>query len=159
MKKKKAMLIATAVLTAQVMSIPVYVAENSVSINEESMYNDYLNICVENDSSQSEYCRFVIRTKEGSLSTNNDKKLTYSNFYSSYTTININGADYIYGEGEEIQKPVFDKETKSSISTQKFGDIEVTQFLRFVNGFTDKYNDMVEISYEIKNTSKEKADV
>ncbi len=125
MKKKKAMLIATAVLTAQVMSIPVYAAENSVSINEES----------------------------------NDKKLTYSNFYSSYTTININGADYIYGEGEEIQKPVFDKETKSSISTQKFGDIEVTQFLRFVNGFTDKYNDMVEISYEIKNTSKEKADV
>ena len=143
------------------MSIPVYAAENNVSMNEESMYNDYLNICVENDSSQSEYCRFVIRTKEGSLSTNNDndKKLTYSNFYSSYTTININGADYIYGEGEEIKKPVFDKETKSSISTQKFGDIEVTQFLRFVNGFTDKYNDMVEISYEIKNTSKEKADV
>lgn len=161
MKKKKAMLIATTVLTAQVMSIPVYAAENSVSINEESMYNDYLNICVENDSSQSEYCRFVIRTKEGSLSTNNDndKKLTYSNFYSSYTTININGADYIYGEGEEIQEPVFDKETKSSISTQKFGDIEITQFLRFVNGFTDKYNDMVEISYEIKNTGKEEANV
>ena len=161
MKKKKAMLITTAVLAAQVMSVPVYAAENSVSINEESMYNDYLNICVENDSSQSEYCRFVIRTKEGSLSTNNDndKKLTYSNFYSSYTTININGADYIYGEGEEIQEPVFDKETKSSISTQKFGDIEITQFLRFVNGFTDKYNDMVEISYEIKNTGKEEADV
>ena len=161
MKKKKAMLITAAVLAAQVMSIPVYAAENNVSINEESMYNDYLNICVENDSSQSEYCRFVIRTKEGSLSTNNDndKKLTYSNFYSSYTTININGADYIYGEGEEIQKPVFDKETKSSISIQKFGDIEITQFLRFVNGFTDKYNDMVEISYEIKNTSKEEANV
>ena len=98
MKKKKAMLITTAVLAAQVMSIPVYAAENNVSINEESMYNDYLNIFVENDSSQSEYCRFVIRTKEGSLSTNNDndKKLTYSNFYSSYTTININGADYIW---------------------------------------------------------------
>ncbi len=161
MKKKKAMLITTAVLAAQVMSIPVYAAENNVSINEESMYNDYLNIFVENDSSQSEYCRFVIRTKEGSLSTNNDndKKLTYSNFYSSYTTININGADYIYGEGEEIQEPVFDKETKSSVSTQKFGDVEVTQFLRFVNGFTDKYNDMVEISYEIKNTGKEKANV
>ncbi|MGM9977517.1 MAG: hypothetical protein ACI33J_01840 [Clostridium sp.] len=161
MKKKKAMLITTAVLVAQVMSIPVYAAENNVSINEESMYNDYLNICVENDSSQSEYCRFVIRTKEGSLSTNNDndKKLTYSNFYSSYTTININGADYIYGEGEEIQEPVFDKETKSSISTQKFGDIEITQFLRFVNGFTDKYNDMAEISYEIKNTGKEEANV
>lgn len=161
MKKKKAMLITTAILAAQVMSIPVYAAENNVSINEESMYNDYLNICVENDSSQSEYCRFVIRTKEGSLSTNNDndKKLTYSNFYSSYTTININGEDYIYGEGEEIQEPVFDKETKSSVSTQKFGDVEVTQFLRFVNGFTDKYNDMVEISYEIKNTGKEKANV
>lgn len=161
MKKKKAMLITTAILAAQVMSIPVYAAENNVSINEESMYNDYLNICVENDSSQSEYCRFVIRTKEGSLSTNNDndKKLTYSNFYSSYTTININGEDYIYGEGEEIQEPVFDKETKSSVSTQKFGDVEVTQFLRFVNGFTDKYNDMVEISYEIKNTSKEEANV
>lgn len=161
MEKKKAMLITTAVLAAQVMSIPVYAAENNVSINEESMYNDYLNICVENDSSQSEYCRFVIRTKEGSLSTNNDndKKLTYSNFYSSYTTININGEDYIYGEGEEIQEPVFDKETKSSISIQKFGDIEITQFLRFVNGFTDKYNDMVEISYEIKNTSKEEANV
>lgn len=161
MKKKKAMLITTAILAAQVMSIPVYAAENNVSINEESMYNDYLNIFVENDSSQSEYCRFVIRTKEGSLSTNNDndKKLTYSNFYSSYTTININGADYIYGEGEEIQEPVFDKETKSSVSTQKFGDVEVTQFLRFVNGFTDKYNDMVEISYEIKNTGKEKANV
>ena len=161
MKKKKAMLITAAVLAAQVMSIPVYAAENNVSINEESMYNDYLNICVENDSSQSEYCRFVIRTKEGSLSTNNDndKKLTYSNFYSSYTTININGEDYIYGEGEEIQEPVFDKETKSSISIQKFGDIEITQFLRFVNGFTDKYNDMVEISYEIKNTSKEEANV
>jgi len=161
MKKKKAMLITTAILAAQVMSIPVYAAENNVSINEESMYNDYLNICVENDSSQSEYCRFVIRTKEGSLSTNNDndKKLTYSNFYSSYTTININGEDYIYGEGEEIQKPVFDKETKSSISIQKFGDIEITQFLRFVNGFTDKYNDMVEISYEIKNTGKEEANV
>ena len=161
MKKKKAMLITAAVLAAQVMSIPVYAAENNVSINEESMYNDYLNICVENDSSQSEYCRFVIRTKEGSLSTNNDndKKRTYSNFYSSYTTININGEDYIYGEGEEIQEPVFDKETKSSISIQKFGDIEITQFLRFVNGFTDKYNDMVEISYEIKNTSKEEANV
>ena len=161
MKKRKIMLALSAILAFQTVSIPVFATENDVTITEDSMYNDYLNLFVEKDNSQGEYCRFVVRTKEGSVSTkdDNEKKIMYNNFYSSYTTININGINYIYGEGEEVQKTVFDKETKSSISIQRFGDIEITQFLRFVNGFTDKYKDMIEISYEVKNTGKEEANI
>ena len=157
MKKSKILLTMSALVALQTINIPAFATENDVTITENTMYNDYLNLSVEKDNNEGEYCRFVVKTNEGSLSTKNDneKKIMYNNFYSSYTTININGVNYIYGEGEEIQKPVFDKETKSSISIQKFGDVEITQFLRFVNGFTDKYKDMVEISYEVNNTSKE----
>ena len=157
MKKSKILLTMSVVFALQTISIPAFATENDVTITENTMYNDYLNLSVEKDNNEGEYCRFVVKTKEGSLSTKNDneKKIMYNNFYSSYTTININGANYIYGEGEEIQKPFFDEETKSSISIQKFGDVEIIQFLRFVNGFTDKYKDMVEVSYEVNNTSKE----
>ena len=74
---------------------------------------------------------------------------------SGWNSRSVDNTGYLFEiDLNSVNQVFFDKETKSSISIQKFGDVEITQFLRFVNGFTDKYKDMVEISYEVKKHRK-----
>lgn len=139
----------------------VYAAENDIKINDNSMNNQYIKLAVELNEKESEYCRFYLESIKGNLDSeqDDDKKLLYNNFYSSYTTINIDGVKHIYGQGKTIQKPIYDEKTKSNISIQSFGDIEVKQSLKFVEGFTENHEDMLEINYSIKNNGKKDSKV
>ncbi|SHH48948.1 hypothetical protein SAMN02745196_00539 [Clostridium collagenovorans DSM 3089] len=139
----------------------VYATENDIKINDNIMNNQYIKLAVELNEKESEYCRFYLESLKGNLDSekDDDKKLLYNNFYSSYTTINIDGVKHIYGQGKTIQKPIYDEKTKSNISIQSFGDIEVKQILKFVEGFTENHEDMLEINYSIKNKGKKDSKV
>lgn len=134
----------------------VYAADKDEETRGKSISNQYINLTIEDDKNESEYCRFILSTNKGNLKNDKDdeKKLLYSNFYSSYTTININGKAYLFGRGEEVQSPTFNKDDNTVTAIQKFNDVEVKQTLKFTEGFTKNYEDMLEISYEVENKSE-----
>lgn len=131
--------------------VTAFAKANDASMKNASLENDFIRLTVEQDSSQSEYLHFHLDTNNGQTISKDDdnKTLTYKNFYSGYTTININGEYYIYGEGTDTQEPVYDISTGSHTSAQKFGDVEIKQTLTFAEGFTKDNNDMLRISYKV----------
>ena len=133
--------------------IAAFAKANDAAMNNSSLENDFIRLTVEQDSSQMEYLRFCLDTNNGQTSTKDDdqKNLTYKNFYSGYTTLNINGENYIYGTGTDTSEPKYDASKGTHISSQKFGDVEVMQTLTFSEGFTKGYNDMLRISYKVLN--------
>lgn len=124
---------------------------------QNSMSNNYLKLIVEQNSQQLEYLRFCLETKNGEENNKNDdnKPLTYKNFFSGYTTININGQNFIYGSGKDIITPYFDNENGEHVSSQEFNGIEVEQRLCFNNGFSNSYEDMLKVTYKIKNNNED----
>lgn len=136
---------------------------NVVTIANEKednvLSNDYIVVNLEDEKESTEYLRFKVLTEKGSVNTNEDdnKKLTYNNFASSYTTININEKSYIFGQGDTIEEPKYNEKTSSIKCSQKFGDILVTQELELVTGFTYGFKDMVKITYNVDNLGEEKA--
>ena len=133
--------------------IAAYAKANDAAMKNSSLENDFIRLTVEQDSSQMEYLRFCLDTNNGQTSTKDDdqKNLTYKNFYSGYTTLNINGENYIYGTGTDTSEPKYDASKGTHTSSQKFGDVEVMQTLTFSEGFTKGYNDMLKISYKVIN--------
>lgn len=153
MNKRRTLSAAAAVFSvaSAVSGIAAFAKANDASMKNASLENDFIRLTVEQNSSQPEYLRFRLDTNNGQTSSKDDdnKNLTYKNFYSGYTTININGENYIYGEGTDTKEPVYDASTGSHTSAQKFGDVEIQQTLTFSEGFTKCFNDMLRISYKV----------
>lgn len=60
----------------------------------------------------------------------NNDTLTYSQFYSAYTTVSINGEIYKYSDGE-VLKPLYKANDGSVITVMNFNGLEITQRLVF----------------------------
>ncbi|MGN1134005.1 MAG: hypothetical protein ACI4RN_06070, partial [Oscillospiraceae bacterium] len=123
----------------------VFIFPSKVSACE--LQNDYLTVCVQDNSEKPAYGSFTLQKAGDSKS----DTLTYSQFYSSYTTININGNAYRYGDGKVVKEP-YNTEDGHIISVQDFNGVEVTQKLRLATGNSSK-EDMLLVQYSSKNNT------
>lgn len=94
------------------------------------------------------------RFNSGSTIPQNSYNISYNwpnTPFSSYTTIRIDGVDYIYGEcGTQIQAPT-DVSSTLNVSEWRYNDVSIKQYLEIVeNPFTGR-EDMGRYRYEIKN--------
>lgn len=128
-----------------------FAADRKAYLSDVSMENSFISLSVEQDKKEGEYLRYRLSTTGGK--TNNDeddnKNITYRNFYSGYTTLCINGSYYIYGRGEDVCEPKYDIENRCHVSAQKFGDVIIEQKLSFAEVYTPEYEDMLKISYRV----------
>lgn len=152
-RKLAAFILGTVSAVSASAGIAAFAKANDAAMKNSSLENDFIRLTVEQDKSQMEYLRFCLDTNNGQTSTKDDdqKNLTYKNFYSGYTTLNINGENYVYGTGADTSEPKYDASKGTHTSSQKFGDVEVMQTLTFSEGFTKGYNDMLKISYKVLN--------
>lgn len=143
-----------AILSAVIAASSGAIAVSAVNKDESVMQNDYLTLYV----GQEEYNlgRFQLSTGKGDLDNKLDdgKNLMYENFYSSFTTVVINGASFRFGEGKTVSDPYYDSKTDSYITVQRFGDVEVKQTLSFADGMKTGHDDMLLITYSVKNTGE-----
>ena len=137
----------------------VYAASTDSTSN--SMKNEFLDLSVDDNEDSMDYCRFNLKTAEGCITSKEDdnSNLLYENFYTGLTTIFIGDEGYVYGKGKSVKSPYYDKKEESNISVQKFNEIKVEQKLKFVKGFTDEYDDMLEIKYVVSNEGKNESNV
>lgn len=128
-------------------------AVSAINTDNNIMQNDYLTLYVGQD--EDNLCRYQLSANIGDLENENDngKNLMYENFYSSYTTVVVNGKEYRFGEGESVSSPTYNYEAKTCTAVQKFGDVEVTQTLSFADGMKTGHDDMLLVTYSAKNTS------
>lgn len=154
-KKQTGVLLAIASAVSMTTGIITFAAENDAILSETSMQNGYIKLSVEEDEHQGEYLRFKLDTVGGqtAVKDNDNKALTYCNFYSGITTVNVNGSSFIYGRGETVGTPQFDSKSKSHTSAQRFGDVVIEQKLMFSEGFTKGYEDMLKVSYTVLESS------
>lgn len=136
-------------------SILSHAADNAAFLKQAALENGFLRLNVEQDARQGEYLRFRLDTTGGQIrnSKDDEKNLTYRNFYTGFTTLSINGQYYVYGRGTDTSEPAFDPEHACHVSSQKFGDVEVQQTLTFAEGYTVGYQDMLKISYKVLSAS------
>ncbi len=154
--KMKAKKIAQIVLTASFAislftGAVCFAADSKAYFNNVSMENSFLSLNVEQDKREGEYLRYKLSTTGGKTYNDEDdnKNITYRNFYSGYTTLCINGSYYEYGRGEDIGEPKYDIDNRCHISAQKFGDVIIEQTLAFSEVYTPDYEDMLRISYKV----------
>lgn len=109
--------------------------------------NGILTLTVQDDPQDTAYAAFMLKkaTEESTL--------TYAQFYSSYTTISINGVSYRYGEGEVVT-PAYATENNEVIAVQSFSGIQVTQTLKLTTGNSAK-EDMLLIHYSAENQTEQ----
>lgn len=115
--------------------------------------NEYLSLQVQDDTSDSAYGSYMLRK-------NNDKPedtLTYSQFYSSFAQININGSVKLFSEGSVVEK-AHKTQDDSIVAVQDFDGTQITQKLSFSTGNSDK-NDMLKIEYTVENKTDENVNV
>ncbi len=142
-------------LFGALMMLPVGVSEASaVNTDKSIMQNDYLTLYVDQDSDPG---RFQLSANQGNLDLSGDdgQNLMYENFYSSYTTVAVNGKAYRFGSGKTVQAPCYDKEQNVCVTVQAFGGVEVTQTLSFADGMATGHEDMLKITYTAHNTEAE----
>ena len=156
MKRKRAAAGAIGILSAcsLIGSAAVFASVNAGNETERtdtSLRNGFINLTVDQNEDDLNYLRFDLGTTGGQTnnSADDNKELTYDKFYTGYTTITIDGTDYIYGQGEDVTKPEYDVKGKCHTSSQRFGDTVVQQKLTFSEGYTRGYEDMLEISYKV----------
>lgn len=109
--------------------------------------NGILWLSVQDDPAEEGYGAFVLGTA------GQDSLLTYARFYSSYTTVIVNGRAYRFGEGQVVA-PVGVAEDGSIVAVQRFGAVEVTQTLTLTTGNSQR-EDMLRIRYSAVNLSGE----
>ena len=128
---------------------------SAVNTDRNIMQNDYLNLYIGQDTDN--FGRYQLSANKGDLENSLDdgKNLMYENFYSSYSTVVVNGKSYRFGEGETVTAPYYDSDRNVCITVQKFGDVEVTQTLKFADGMKTGHEDMLFIGYSAKNTGAE----
>ena len=153
MKIKRSIRTVLAACSACLLSAGIicFAADRTAYLSDVSMENSFIRLSVEQDKSQGEYLRYRLDTTGGKTNNDDDdqKNITYRNFYSGYTTLNINGTEYVYGRGEDAGEPKFDADSRCHTSVQKFGDVTVEQKLSFAEVYTPDYEDMLKISYRI----------
>lgn len=125
---------------------------SAANTDKNIMQNDYLTLYVGQD--EDNLGRYQLSANKGNLENNNDdnKNLMYENFYSSYTTVVINGKAYRFGEGVTVTAPYYDSTNNCCTTVQKFGDVEITQTLKFADGMKTGHDDMLLVTYSAKNT-------
>ena len=128
---------------------------SALHTDKSFMENDYLKLYVGQD--RHNLGRYQVSANKGNLDNDADdnKNLMYENFYSSYTTIAVNGKAYRFGEGETVAKPYYDRGKDACITVQKFGAVEVTQSLTFADGMETGHDDMLLVSYSAENTGSD----
>lgn len=158
MKNKKIMAISAGVVSVCTLSCGIYsfAVENKASLKDQSMENGFIRLTVDQDDNSGEYLKFCLDSTGGQVSNNADdnKNLTYNRFCSGYTTLNINGVNYVYGRGTDVEEARYDAENGCHISAQKFGDVVIEQTLTFSEGYTSGYNDMLRISYKVLESNE-----
>ena len=152
--KRKKISIAILVSILAVLQIAT-IGISALHTDKSFMENDYLKLYVGQD--RHNLGRYQVSANKGNLDNDADdnKNLMYENFYSSYTTIAVNGKAYRFGEGESVAKPYYDRGKDACITVQKFGAVEVTQTLTFADGMETGHDDMLLVSYSAENTGSD----
>ena len=109
--------------------------------------NGILWLSVQDDPAEVGYGAFVLGAA------GQDSLLTYARFYSSCTTVMVNGTAYRFDEGQVVT-PVRETEDGSIVLVQRFGAVEVTQTLTLTTGNSQR-EDMLRIHYAAVNLSGE----
>lgn len=125
-------------------------AGNDVTVDGNSMYNDYIKILCDSDGS------LRMRTTNGDPDNpnDNDKKLMFgTSSGTSHTLINVDGEsnqfDYISDSNMVFE---FDSANKTHLTSKKYNGIDIRQNYTFVkSNATDRY-DMLEIKYTLTNS-------
>lgn len=111
------------------------------------MYNSYIEYYVRSNG------RFTIGTTGGDPDNPNDnyKKLTYGHPGSStsYTTMKIDGSNYIYYPN--TQAPTPNEPNLTSTSESRMNNVSVKQELSIVKNTSTERDDVVQIKYIVKN--------
>ena len=116
-----------------------------VKVSASEITNGILLLKVQDNPEETNYASFM-------LSKADDKStLTYSQFFSSYTTVNINGVSYQYSDGKVVT-PAYVANDNSVVTVQDFNGVEITQRLLLTTGNSSK-EDMLLIHYSAKNTT------
>lgn len=123
-------------LCGALLILPIHVFAGEIS-------NGILTLTVQDDPQDTAYAAFMLKKA------NEESTLTYAQFYSSYTTVSINGISYRFGEGEVV-KPAYLTEDDEVVAVQSFGGVQVTQTLKLTTGNSAK-EDMLLIHYSAEN--------
>ena len=116
-----------------------------VKVSASEITNGILLLKIQDNPEETNYASFM-------LSKADDKStLTYSQFFSSYTTVNINGVSYQYSDGKVVT-PAYVANDNSVVTVQDFNGVEITQRLLLTTGNSSK-EDMLLIHYSAKNTT------
>jgi YD repeat protein len=107
--------------------------------------NDYLSLKVQDDADEPVYGGFMLM-KNGDETSDT---LTYSQFYSSFAAVNINGTVKLFSDGERVRDTYADSDG-SVVTVQSFDGVEITQRLSFSTGESERA-DMLRIEYLAEN--------
>lgn len=110
--------------------------------------NGILTLTVQDDPQDTAYAAFMLKKANEEQDT-----LTYAQFFSSYTTVSVNGVSYRFGEGEVVT-PAYATENNEVIAVQSFGGVQVTQTLKLTTGNSSK-EDMLLIAYSADNQTEQ----
>lgn len=110
--------------------------------------NGILTLTVQDDPQDTAYAAFMLKKANEEQDT-----LTYAQFFSSYTTVSVNGVSYRFGEGEVVT-PAYATENNEVIAVQSFGGVQVTQTLKLTTGNSSK-EDMLQIAYSADNQTEQ----
>lgn len=143
---------AFATVATNVGALDSTIDEVGATVNNNYLENDFIKLVVNQSSG-----RFVLGTTGGnpSIDSDNNKKLLYgfnSNSYTSYSTMRVDGNNYIYGQGGLSENPVFNAELENNISKMVINGVEITQTLSIINNISTNRDDVLEIRYDVKNS-------
>lgn len=127
-------------LCGTVLILPIRVFAGEVS-------NGILTLAVQDDPQETAYASFMLRK------TADESALTYGQFYSSYTTVSINGVSYRFDEGEVVT-PAHLTADNEVVAVQCFDGVEVTQTLKLTTGNSSR-EDMLQITYSAENQTEQ----
>lgn len=116
-----------------------------VKVSASEITNGILLLKVQDNPEETNYASFMLSKAD------DESTLTYSQFFSSYTTVNINGVSYQYSDGKVVT-PAYVANDNSVVTVQDFNGVEITQRLLLTTGNSSK-EDMLLIHYSAKNTT------
>ena len=129
--------------------------------------NDYIAVAVNNSNDATG--RFGVKVTGGDPYRIGDEEQPliygFEKPWTSYTTVRIDGADYIFGGQTKkrsgvkglwrtVTPPTINPETKAIFTTYRFGAREVTQEISIVESTTTGLSDTAKIKYSVVNKSE-----
>ena len=119
-----------------------------VSASASEVKNEILTLSVQDNPEESAYASFMLRKSSDDVA----DTLTYAQFYSSFTVVNINGVSHRYSDGEVVT-PAYVAQDGSIVTVQNFDGVAITQRLLITTGNSSK-EDMLLIHYSAKNNTE-----